>query len=123
MTASDGESYEISDAELVDSDDFSGAPDQLCWGWDFSRGRASGSSTEATSQDLGDALGLAKPEMSPDASSCQVSWRPARNISGVGYSLRKKSKGPSVSSDFLSEVRTWSGEPEKRKWVDTFAAG
>ena len=123
MTDSDGESEGISDEESVHSDDFSGAPDQLCGGWGFSRGRASGSSTEATSEDLDDALGLAKPEMSPDASSCQAPWRPARKIAGVRKSLRENSKGLSVSSDFLSDVRAWSGEPEKTKWVDAFAAG
>ena len=32
-------------------------------------------------------------------------------------------KGLSVSSEFLSDVRAWSGEPEKTKWVDAFAAG
>jgi hypothetical protein len=106
MTDSDGESEGISDAESVHSDDFSGAPDQLCGGWGFSRGHASGSSMEATSEDLDDALGLAKPEMSPDASSCQVPWRPARKIAGVRKSLRENSKGTSVSSDFLNDART-----------------
>ena len=126
MTDSDGESEGISDAESVHSDNFSGAPDELCGGWGFSRGRASGSSTEVTSEDLldlDDALGLAKPEMSPDASSCQAPWRPARKIAGVRKSLRENSKGLSVSSEFLSDVRTRSGEPEKTKWVDAFAAG
>ena len=64
-----------------------------------------------------------KAEMSPDASRCQVPWRPARKTTGVQKSLRENSKGPSESSDVLSEVRTWSGEPEKTKWVDAFAAG
>ena len=65
MTDSDGESEGISDAESLHSDDFFGAPDQLCRGWGFSQGRASDSPTEAMSEDLDDALGLAKPEIVP----------------------------------------------------------
>ena len=61
--------------------------------------------------------------MSPDASWCQVPLRPARKIAGVRKSLRENSKGLSVSSDFLNDVKEWSGEPERRRYIDPFAAG